>query len=55
VENASSETATILFIFNKPAFEQCLRAMSARPRERFIMPSADSMAVVRELCHEVMK
>lgn len=55
VENASSETATILFFFNKPAFEQCLRAMSSRPGEKFSPPSADSMRAVREECHEVMK
>ena len=55
VENASSETATILFFFNKPAFEQCLRAMSSRPGEKFSAPSADKMRAVREQCHEVMK
>lgn len=55
VENVSSETATILFFFNKPAFEQCLRAMSSRPGEKFSPPSADKMKAVREECHEVMK
>ena len=55
VENASSEPAMILFFFNKPAFEQCLRAMSSRPGEKFVMPSADKMKEVREECHEVMK
>ena len=55
VENASSETATILFFFNKPAFEQCLRAMSSRPGEKFNAPSADKMSKIREECHEVMK
>ena len=55
VENASNETAMILFFFNKPAFEQCLRAMSSRPGEQFSAPSADKMKVVREECHEVMK
>src|SRR5215469_7760910 len=55
VENAFSETATILFFFNKPAFEQCLRAMSSRPGEKFTMPAADKMKAVREECHEVME
>jgi quercetin dioxygenase-like cupin family protein len=55
VENASSEPALILFFFNKPAFEQCLRAMSSRPGEKFTMPAQDSMATIREQCHEVMK
>ena len=55
VENASSEPAMILFFFNKPAFEQCLRAMSSRPGEKFVMPSADKMKAVREECHEVME
>ena len=55
VENASSEPAMILFFFNKPAFEQCLRAMSSRPGEKFTMPLPESTAKVREQCHEVMK
>src|SRR5215472_6896573 len=55
VENASSEPAMILFFFNKPAFEQCLRAMSSRPGEKFTMPAQEGMAKVREQCHEVMK
>lgn len=55
VENVSKEPAVILFFFNKPAFEQCLRAMSSRPGEKFTMPAADHMVRVREECHEVMK
>jgi quercetin dioxygenase-like cupin family protein len=55
VENASSEPAMILFFFDKPAFEQCLRAMSSRPGEKFMMPSAEKMKVVRAECHEVMQ
>lgn len=30
VENTSAEPAMILFFFNKPAFEKCLRAISSR-------------------------
>jgi quercetin dioxygenase-like cupin family protein len=55
VENASTETASILFFFDKPAFENCLRAMSSRPGQKFRAPSADKMKAVREECHEVMK
>jgi mannose-6-phosphate isomerase-like protein (cupin superfamily) len=55
VENTSREPAMILFFFNKPAFERCLRAMSSRPGEEFTMPPPESMATVREQCHEVMK
>jgi len=55
VENASSEPAMILFFFNKPAFEQCLRAISSRLGENFTMPPPESMAKVRKECHEVMK
>jgi quercetin dioxygenase-like cupin family protein len=55
VENASTETATILFFFNKPAFENCLRAMSSRPGEKFSAPSAERMKAVREECREVMR
>ena len=55
VENASTETATILFFFNKPAFENCLRAVSSRPGKKFSAPSAERMKAVREECHEVMR
>jgi len=55
VENASSDPAMILFFFNKPAFEQCLRAMSSHPGENFTMPPPEKMAGVRQQCHEVMK
>lgn len=55
VENASSEPAMILFFFNKPAFEECLRAMSSRPGEKFTMPAPEKMAAVRTECHEVME
>jgi quercetin dioxygenase-like cupin family protein len=55
VENASTEPATILFFFNKPAFEKCLRALSSREGENFTMPSPEAMAAVETECHEVMK
>ncbi len=55
VENVSPQPATVLFFFDKPAFEQCLRAMSSRPGEKFRMPSADKLKAVRAECHEVME
>jgi quercetin dioxygenase-like cupin family protein len=55
VANVSSDPAMILFFFNKPAFEQCLRAISSRPGEKFVMPPADKMKAVCEECHEVME
>ena len=55
VENVSSEPAMILFFFNKPAFEQCLRAMSSRPGEKFATPPSEKMKAVRAECHEVMQ
>ena len=55
VANVSSEPAMILFFFNKPAFEQCLREMSSRPGEPFTMPAPEKMAAVRTECHELMK
>jgi hypothetical protein len=55
VENNSSEPAMILFFVNKPAFEQCLRAMSSRRGENFTMPVPENMAKVRAECHEVTK
>jgi quercetin dioxygenase-like cupin family protein len=55
VENVSSEPAMILFFFNKPAFEQCLRALSSRPGETFTMPPLENMATAEKECHQVMK
>jgi quercetin dioxygenase-like cupin family protein len=55
VENASSEPAMILFFFNKPAFEQCLRAVSSRPGETFTMPPPEKIAAIEKECHQVMK
>ena len=55
VENLSNKPAMILFFFNKPAFEKCLRARSSREGEKFTMPSPDQMAAVQAECHQVMK
>jgi len=45
----------ILFFFNKPAFEQCLRALSSREGEKFTMPPPEALKAVREQCHQVRK
>ncbi len=55
LENASSEPVVILFFFNKPAFEQCLRAVSSREGEKFTMPPPEALKAVREQCHQVRK
>jgi quercetin dioxygenase-like cupin family protein len=55
VENASIEPAMVLFFFNKPAFEQCLRARSSRPGEKFTMPAPEKLSAVEQECHQVMK
>jgi hypothetical protein len=55
VENVSSEPAAILFFFNKPAFEQCLRALSSRPGETFTMPPPEKIAAAEKQCHQVMQ
>jgi hypothetical protein len=38
--------AGIRFYLDKPAFEQCLRATSSRPREGFTMPAPENHLVV---------
>ena len=55
LENASHEPAMILFFFNRPAFEKCLRARSSRPGAKFIMPPPDRLAAVEQECHQVMR
>ena len=55
VENTSTEDATILFLFNKPAFEKCLRALSSREGEKFTMLPPEKIAAVEVECHQVMQ
>jgi quercetin dioxygenase-like cupin family protein len=55
VKNASAKAAMIVFIFNKPAFERCLRAMPSRQGQRFAAPSPATLATIRVRCDEVMK
>jgi mannose-6-phosphate isomerase-like protein (cupin superfamily) len=49
------DTATFWFVFNAPGFENCLRALSARPGERFVAPSRDSVDRVSRACHWQLK
>jgi quercetin dioxygenase-like cupin family protein len=55
IENRSKANATIVFIFNKPAFERCLRAMSSRQGKKFTMPAPEEMAAMRRQCDEVVQ
>ena len=45
------DTAGFWFVFNAPGFEKCLRALSARPGERFVAPSRDSFDRLSRECH----
>jgi len=55
VENVSREPAMILFFFDKPAFEQCLRNLSSRPGEKFVTPPAAKANAIREECHQILE
>jgi hypothetical protein len=55
VEDASSEPATILSFFNKPAFDQCQRAYSSRPGEKFALPPPEKTAAGKHQRYQVMK
>src|SRR5215470_7515475 len=55
VENVSREPAMILFFFDKPAFEQCLRNLSSRPGEKFVTPPADKANAIHEECHQILE
>ena len=55
VRVAGRDTATILFVFNAPGYEKCLRAQSSRPGERYVPPSTETLQAVRRDCHQVRK
>jgi quercetin dioxygenase-like cupin family protein len=55
LENRSKANATIVFIFDKPAFERCLRAMSSRQGQKYTTPAPEEMAVMRRQCDEVVQ
>jgi oxalate decarboxylase/phosphoglucose isomerase-like protein (cupin superfamily) len=49
------DTGGFWFVFNAPGFEKCLRALSARPGERFVAPSRDAVDSVSRECHWQLK
>ncbi len=52
LRNAGPDTAEIVFVFNEPAFAQCLRAFSVPPGVTYRQPSPDSVAAARRACHQ---
>jgi oxalate decarboxylase/phosphoglucose isomerase-like protein (cupin superfamily) len=49
------DTAGFFFVFNAPGFEKCLRALSAPPGERFVVPTKDAFERVSHECHWRLK
>lgn len=49
------DTAGFLFVFNTPGFEKCLRALSARPGERYVPPPTPTLDRTNRECHWVLK
>ncbi len=50
-----ADTAGFFFVFNAPAFEKCLRALSARPGERFVPLGKQALQHAGHECHWVLK
>lgn len=50
-----ADTATILFAFNIPGFEKCLRFLSAPTGVAFTPPPAQAIAAARRECHQVRR
>jgi quercetin dioxygenase-like cupin family protein len=50
-----TDTATIVFAFNVPGFEKCLRLLSAPVGTAFVSPSAQIVAAARRECHQVRR
>jgi quercetin dioxygenase-like cupin family protein len=50
-----SDTATIVFAFNVPGFEKCLRFLSAPVGMTFHAPTASAVAAARRECHQVRR
>jgi quercetin dioxygenase-like cupin family protein len=48
-----TDTATIVFAFNVPGFEKCLRLLSAPVGAAFVSPPAQVVAAARRECHQV--
>jgi hypothetical protein len=50
-----TDTATIVFAFNTPGFEKCLRLLSAPAGTAFVSPSPQVVAAARRECHQVRR
>jgi quercetin dioxygenase-like cupin family protein len=50
-----TDTATIVFAFNTPGFEKCLRLLSAPVGTAFLSPPAQVVAAARRECHQVRR
>lgn len=50
---AGPDTATIVFMFNTPGFERCLRFLSAPVGTAFVRPSPEAIAAARVDCHQL--
>lgn len=48
-----TDTATIVFAFNSPGFEKCLRLLSSPAGVAFVPPAAQVVAAARRDCHQV--
>jgi len=48
-----ADTATIVFMFNTPGFEKCLRFLSAPMGSTFVRPTPEAVAAARHECHQV--
>ncbi len=52
---AGSDTATIVFLFNTPGFEKCLRFLSSPVGTTFVPPPPADVAAARKDCHQVRR
>ncbi|MEO6056578.1 MAG: cupin domain-containing protein, partial [Gemmatimonadales bacterium] len=52
LRNPGPDTAELVYVFNEPAFAQCLRAFSTKPGLAYHEPSGDSARAVRQACHQ---
>lgn len=52
LRNPGPDTAEFVYVFNEPAFAQCLRAFSAAPGVAYQEPSRDSVQAIRRACHQ---
>ena len=53
--NEGADTAGFWFVFNRPAFERCLRALSSRPGEPYHAPSGEDLERINRACDWMVK